>query len=77
MKRNTGFIRKVRQGLGLEARAQLIKEAAGLNLEKYVEELASAVPEGLSKCGLAKDCLAAAEVSDFSYGRDGTRQDRC
>lgn len=63
MKRNTGFIKRVRQGLGMDAKPQLLKEASTLNLDKYVEELAQAIPEGLLKCSLAKDCLAAAEVS--------------
>lgn len=62
MKKNTGFIKRVRQGLGVDAKAQLIKEAATLNLDKYVDELVQAVPEGLSKCIAPKDCIAAAEV---------------
>lgn len=63
MKKNTGFVKKVRQGLGADVKVQLIKEAATLNLDKYIEELTQAVPEGLSKCNTAKDCMAAAEVS--------------
>lgn len=63
MKKNTGFIKKVRQGLTADAKVQLLKEAATLNLDKYVEELAQAVPEGLAKCVTAKDSFAALEVS--------------
>ena len=62
MKKNTGFIKRVRQGLGVDAKAQLLKETATLNLDKYVEELTQAIPEGLSKCTLSKDCVAATEV---------------
>lgn len=62
MKKNTGFIKKVRQGLTADAKAQLVKEAATLNLDKYVEELVQAVPEGLAKCTTAKDSVAALEV---------------
>lgn len=62
MKKNTGFIKKVRQGLGSEVKAQLIKEASALNLDKYVEELTQAIPDGLAKCTAPKDCIAAAEV---------------
>lgn len=62
MKKNTGFIKRVRLGLGVDAKAQLLKECSVLNLDKYVEELTQAIPEGLTKCTLAKDCLAAAEV---------------
>lgn len=64
MKKNTGFIKRVRQGLGVDTKVQLVKEAATLNLDKYVDELVQAVPEGLSKCIAAKDCMAAAEVRD-------------
>lgn len=73
LKKNTGYIKRVRQGLGVEAKPQLTKEAASLNLGKYVEELAQAVPEGLAKCTLAKDCLAAAEVGKV----DGVLQAQC
>lgn len=62
MKKNTGFIKKVRQGLTADVKPQLLKEAATLNLDKYVEELVQAVPEGLAKCTTAKDAMAALEV---------------
>ncbi|PWN29554.1 ARM repeat-containing protein [Jaminaea rosea] len=69
MKKNTGFIKRVRQGLGVDAKPQLIKETATLNLDKYVEELTQAIPEGLSKCTLAKDCIAAAEIVTELHAR--------
>lgn len=62
MKKNTGFIKRVRQSLGVESRDSIIKEVATLNLDKYIDEVIQAIPEGLSKCTTAKDCLAAAEV---------------
>ena len=62
MKKNTGFIKRIRQSLGVESRDQLIKEVATLNLDKYVDEVVQAIPEGLSKCANAKDFFAAAEV---------------
>jgi regulator of nonsense transcripts 2 len=62
MKKNTGFIKRVRQSLGVETREVLIKEVATLNLDKYIDEVIQAIPEGLLKCTTAKDCLAAAEV---------------
>ena len=63
MKKNTGFIKRVRQSLGVESKEQLIKEVATLNLDKYIDEVIQAIPEGLAKCTSAKDCGAAAEVS--------------
>lgn len=63
MKKNTGFIKRIRQSLGVESRDQIIKEIETLNLDKYIDEVVQAVPEGLSKCTTAKDCIAAAEVS--------------
>ncbi|CAO1623073.1 unnamed protein product [Sympodiomycopsis kandeliae] len=69
MKKNTGFIKKVRQGLTAEAKAQLSKEAASLNLDKYVEELVQAVPEGVSKCNTAKDSMAAVEMLSELHSR--------
>jgi hypothetical protein len=65
MKKNTGFIKRVRQSLGAESKDQLLKEIETLNLEKYIDELVQAVTEGLGKCTGAKDCIAAAEVRKF------------
>lgn len=61
MKKNTAFIKRIRQTLGAETKDQLIKDAVTLNLDKYIEEIVQAIPEGLSKCSTSKDCLAAAE----------------
>ncbi|MCO5565609.1 hypothetical protein L7F22_019283 [Adiantum nelumboides] len=61
MKKNTAFIKRIRQTLGAETKEQLIKDAITLNLDKYIEEIVQAIPEGLSKCSTSKDCLAAAE----------------
>lgn len=62
MKKNTGFIKRIRQSLGAESKDQLLKEIETLNLDKYIEEIILAVAEGLGKCTGAKDCFAAAEV---------------
>lgn len=63
IKKNTGFIKRVKQTLGTETRDQLAREITTLNLDKYIDEVVQAVPEGLGKCTVAKDCVAAAEVS--------------
>lgn len=62
IKKNTGFIKKVKQTLGVESRDQIVREVATLNLDKYIDEVVQAIPEGLAKCTTAKDCIAAAEV---------------
>lgn len=62
MKKNTGFIKRVKQTLGVESRDHIVKEVATLNLDKYVEEVVQAIPEGLAKCASQKDSFAAAEV---------------
>jgi regulator of nonsense transcripts 2 len=62
MKKNTGFIKRIRQSLGAESKDQLLKEIETLNLDKYIEEIILAVAEGLGRCTGAKDCIAAAEV---------------
>ncbi|UZJ53432.1 hypothetical protein CBS101457_002752 [Exobasidium rhododendri] len=71
MKKNTGFIKRVRQSLGVESRDVLVKEVETLNLDKYVDEVIQAIPEGLSKCTTAKDCLAAAESLSALHRRFG------
>ncbi|KAE8260849.1 hypothetical protein A4X13_0g100 [Tilletia indica] len=71
LKKNTAFVKRIKQGLGLENRDAAIKEIATLNLDKYVEEVVQMVPEGLSRCSSAKDYLAAAEVLTALHKRFG------
>jgi regulator of nonsense transcripts 2 len=62
LKRYTAFIKKVRQSVGAENRDQLLKDIETLSLEKYVDELDSAVLEGISKCKSERDVWSAVEV---------------
>ena len=62
VKRHTAFNKKVRQGIGAENRDQLLKDIETLSLEKFVDELDSAVLEGVSKCKTEKDVWSAVEV---------------
>ncbi|PWN50734.1 ARM repeat-containing protein [Violaceomyces palustris] len=71
LKKNTAFIKKVKQGLGHDSREQLLKELGTLNLDKYLEEIVQAVPEGLTKCITNKDCSAAVEVLSAFHARFG------
>lgn len=63
LKKNTAFVKRVKQGLGADAKEQLIKEMRTLNLDKYLDEIVASIVEGLSKCVNAKDSFAAVEVS--------------
>ncbi|CAD6985898.1 unnamed protein product [Tilletia controversa] len=71
LKKNTAFVKRVKQGLGLESRDAALKDIATLNLDKYVEEVVQMVPDGLSRCSSLKDYLAAAEVLTALHKRFG------
>ncbi|KAJ1022534.1 hypothetical protein NDA16_003523 [Ustilago loliicola] len=71
LKKNTAFVKRIKQSIGQDARDQLLKDLPQLNLEKYLQELTQAVPEGLSKCVTAKDCFAAAEIISAFHVRFG------
>lgn len=68
LKKNTAFIKRVRQSLALDSRDQLLKEVQTLSLEKYLEEIVQAVPDGLAKCASVKDCWSAVEVRSAIRG---------
>ena len=47
-------------------REQIIKDIESLSLEKYIDEVAGAVVEGLARCKTEKDVWSAVEVlKDF------------
>lgn len=71
IKKNTAFVKRVKQSIGQDARDALLKDLPLLNLEKYLQELIQAVPEGLSRCLTAKDCFAAAEILSAFHVRFG------
>lgn len=62
LKRHTAFIKRIRQSVGAENRDQLLKDIETLSLEKHVDELDSAVLEGVSRCKSEKDVWSAVEV---------------
>ena len=62
LKRHTAFIKKIRQSVGTENRDQLLKDIETLSLEKHVDELKSAVLDGISRCKSEKDVWSAVEV---------------
>ncbi|CDR87348.1 related to NMD2-Nonsense-mediated mRNA decay protein 2 [Sporisorium scitamineum] len=73
LKKNTAFVKRVKQGIGHEAHDHLLKDLPLLNLEKYLQELIQAVPDGLSKCATAKDSFAATEVLSAFHVRFGAQ----
>ncbi|THH05893.1 hypothetical protein EW146_g9779 [Bondarzewia mesenterica] len=66
LKRHTALIKRMRQSVGADHRDQVLKDVEGLALEKYVDEIVGAVPEGIARCKLEKDVWSAAEVHAFS-----------
>jgi regulator of nonsense transcripts 2 len=63
LKRHTALIKRIRQSIGLDNRDQILKDIETLTLEKYIEEIAGAVPDGIMRCKFEKDVWSAAEVS--------------
>jgi hypothetical protein len=65
LKRHTAFIKKTRQSVGAENRDQLLRDIETLSLGKYVDELDSAVLEGISRCKSERDVWSAVEVRPY------------
>ncbi|KAI0293362.1 ARM repeat-containing protein [Multifurca ochricompacta] len=73
LKRHTALIRRIRQSIGLDNRDQILNDIETLTLEKYIEEIAGAVPEGIVRCKLEKDVWSAAEVISALHRRFPTK----
>ncbi|KAI9453157.1 ARM repeat-containing protein [Lactarius psammicola] len=69
LKRHTALIKRIRQSIGLDNRDQILKDIETLTLEKYIEEIAGAVPEGIVRCKFEKDVWSAAEVISALHQR--------
>jgi regulator of nonsense transcripts 2 len=48
--------------MATENRDQIIKDIESLSLEKYIDEIAGAVVEGIARCKTEKDIWGAVEV---------------
>jgi regulator of nonsense transcripts 2 len=48
--------------MAAENRDQIIKDIESLSLEKYIDEIAGAVVEGITRCKTEKDIWGAVEV---------------
>jgi regulator of nonsense transcripts 2 len=62
LKRHTALIKRMRQSIGTDNRDQILKDIESLALEKYIDEIAGAVVEGVSKCKSERDVWSAVEV---------------
>ncbi|KAF8843012.1 ARM repeat-containing protein [Paxillus ammoniavirescens] len=62
LKRHTALIKRMRQSIGSDNHGQIIKDIDSLSLEKYIDEIAGAALEGITRCKTEKDVWAAVEV---------------
>lgn len=71
LKKNSAYVKRLRGGLVADARDTLVREAATLSLDRYVDELVSAVPEGLARATRDRDVVAAADILSALFARFG------
>ncbi|KAI0812376.1 hypothetical protein BC629DRAFT_1472459 [Irpex lacteus] len=69
LKRHTALIKRMRQSLGSENHAQVLKDLESLSLEKYVDEISSAAVEGIGRCKTEKDVWSAVEIISALHRR--------
>lgn len=71
LKKNTGFIRKVRTSLNEASLPSLLKDISTLTLVKYLSEIVSALTEGFTQCKSTASLLVGVEVSSALFQRFG------
>ncbi|KAF9012414.1 transcription factor [Cyathus striatus] len=69
LKRHTALIKRIRQSMSSENRDQILKDIESLSLEKYVDEIAGAIVDGLSRCKNEKDVWSAVECISALHRR--------
>ncbi|KAF8633394.1 hypothetical protein AX17_004565 [Amanita inopinata Kibby_2008] len=69
LKRHTALIKRIRQSVALDNRDQILKDTETLSLEKYIDELVSAVADGIVRCKTEKDVWSAVEVISALHRR--------
>jgi len=62
LKRHTALIKRIKVSMALDNRDHILKDIESLTLEKYIDEIAGAIVEGLARCKAEKDVWAAVEV---------------
>ncbi|KAJ7287430.1 transcription factor [Mycena rebaudengoi] len=69
LKRHTALIKRMRQSMAMDNRDQILKDIETLSLEKYLDEIAGAAVEGVSRCKTEKDVWSAVEVISSVHRR--------
>ncbi|PPQ97386.1 hypothetical protein CVT26_006620 [Gymnopilus dilepis] len=69
LKRHTALIKRIRQSMASDNREQILKDIETLSLEKYIDELAGAVIEGLARCKTERDVWGAVEIISALHQR--------
>jgi regulator of nonsense transcripts 2 len=69
LKRHTALIKRMRQSIGAENREHILKDIDSLSLEKYIDEIAGAVVEGVGRCKTEKDVWSAVEIISALHRR--------
>ncbi|GCE97790.1 hypothetical protein ZYGM_001035 [Zygosaccharomyces mellis] len=74
IKRNTGFIKKLKLGITRDSKASLLKDLSEVSLEKYLSEIINTADEGLQNVPNRNDDIAAVvEVISGLHQRFNTR----
>ena len=63
------MIKRMKQSIGADNRDTILKDVEQLALEKYIEEIAGVIPEGIARCKTDKDAWAATEVISAFHRR--------
>ncbi|KAF5316873.1 hypothetical protein D9611_003979 [Ephemerocybe angulata] len=69
LKRHTALIKRIRQSMASDNRDHILKDLETLTLEKYIDEIAGAVVEGLGRCKTERDIWGAVEVISSLHRR--------
>lgn len=72
LKKNTGFIRKLRTSLNESSLESLLKDISTLTLVKYLSEIVSALTEGFTHCKSTASLMVGVEVSSALFQRFNT-----
>ncbi|GAW05433.1 ARM repeat-containing protein [Lentinula edodes] len=69
LKRHTALIKRMRQSMASDNREQIIKDIDALSLEKYLDEIAGASLDGISRCKTERDVWSAVEILSALHRR--------
>ncbi|KAJ7587199.1 ARM repeat-containing protein [Mycena floridula] len=69
LRRHTALIKRMKLSIASDNRDQILKDIDSLTLEKYLEEIAGALLEGISRCKTEKDVWSAVEIISALHRR--------